>query len=156
MKAPNVHDVGRSTRESYGSGRSCGTFKPTIFLAEDDEAMRNLLAAAMRRDGFEVVELDDGRALWAELILARDRDDAPAMVVTDVRMPGASGLEILREIRGWGWSIPFLLITAFANGQTRIEAANGGATAVFSKPFDVDDLRTAVGWFLPRKSSSAR
>lgn len=118
-----------------------------VFLAEDDEQMRRLLAVTLRRDGHLVIEAADGPRLLAELgeAYARERSNRPpSAVIADVRMPGCDGMSILRCLRGQAWCPPFILITAFADPRLHAEAATLGAHAVIDKPFDLDDMRAIV------------
>jgi CheY-like chemotaxis protein len=120
-----------------------------ILLAEDDFEMRRVLIAALRQDNYDIVELDSGSALLEEVSQARDRAELPALIVSDVRMPGMSGLRVVEAIRRWGLRMPIILITAFGSEETLNEAFQLGATAVLSKPFDLEDLRSAVLCLLP-------
>jgi DNA-binding response OmpR family regulator len=132
--------------------RSSGSV-PCILLAEDDEDMRLLLAAALRADGYEVVEARDGGRLLVHLAQAylSDRSHkAYDLLVTDIRMPVCSGLQILESLRQAHWQTPAVLMTAFGDEQTRLRADALGAI-MFAKPFDVDDLRTAVLHLLTRR-----
>ncbi len=70
------------------------------------------------------------------------------LIVSDVRMPICSGLEIVRAIRDSGWTVPVILMTAFGDDETRDRAAQLNAV-LFDKPFDLDDLRTAVLSLVP-------
>jgi CheY-like chemotaxis protein len=118
-------------------------------VAEDDAEMRELMVGALQRDEYEVRGLGSGLALFDELRRMRaDDTPMPALIVSDMRMPGLDGLSLLSRVRGWGLSVPFILVTAFASEETMAEARAGGATAVFSKPFDVDDLRLAAMYVL--------
>ena len=148
-----MHDVTTTESGTHRLDPSLlmSTFRPRIVLAEDDDAMRRLLGDALIGDGYEVIELASGRALLDYLDQAAGRADAPALIVSDVRMPGLSGLQVLRAIRSWGWSVPVIMITAFADEQIRHAVRMAGAACMFSKPLDVDDLRTAVMHFLPRR-----
>lgn len=124
--------------------------RPRLLIAEDDDEMRRLLQIALRRDGYDVVALDSGSALLERLL---ERDDANLgvdLVVSDVRMPGLLGTDVLAVLRARGFTVPVILITAFCEDSLANEAARLGATALFSKPFDLDDLRTAVRCFLYR------
>lgn len=122
-----------------------------VVLAEDDDAMRLLLVDAIRADGHEVKHVSDGDALMRLLTICRTSGAVPDMLVSDVRMPGQTGLSVVRALRGWGWTIPIILITAFGTETAKCEAEAVGATILFSKPFDLDDLRTAVVHFLPNR-----
>ena len=93
--------------------------------------------------------MPDGARLIDTLRAARATGRIPDLVVSDVRMPGQTGLDVVRTLRSWGWTTPVILITAFGDESTKCEAQSAGATVLFSKPFDLDDLRTAVQHFLP-------
>ncbi len=123
-------------------------FDPVVLLAEDDPNMRRLMARALRRDGYHVVELDSGASLDAEARRLEALGSVPSLIVSDIRMPGMSGLEVLRRVRALGWEIPIVLVTAFGDEETLNDAARDGATVVFSKPFDLDDLRLACRLFV--------
>ncbi len=116
-----------------------------IVVAEDDDEMRTLLASALRRDGYEVIEVNTGDQLLHELgnELLQPSTMRPDLIVSDIRMPGCTGIEVLAGLRRADWATPVILITAFPDGETHSEATRLGAT-VFDKPFDIDDLRTAV------------
>lgn len=118
-----------------------------VLLAEDDETLRRQLARAIRGMGWEVTEFGDGRALLAGL----DRmgpADGVTFLVTDVRMPNVDGIDLLTELSMRRQRLPTVVITAFADEYTRQAVRALGASIVFSKPFDVDDLCTALQ-FLP-------
>ena len=107
--------------------------------------MRDLLARALERDAHEVVALRDGAELLARVVTAaRLAVGAPDVIVTDVRMPGATGLDVLRAVRSAGLDVPVLLITAFGERDLHLEAREFGAVHTFDTPFDLDDLRTAL------------
>ena len=118
-----------------------------VFLAEDDAEMRSLLAVSLRKDGFEVVEVEDGTRLVDTLATELIDPVSPApvdIIITDIRMPGWSGMEVLSGVRQAGWKTPIILITAFGDSATHRRAKELGATAVFDKPFDLEDFRTVV------------
>ncbi len=119
------------------------TKRPRLLLAEDDDEIRTTLADIFALDGYQVTAAPDGTLLVQYLERARDAQQIPHVLVLDHRMPGVSGLEIARALREAGWPIPIIMITAFA-GDIEAIARNAGADAVFQKPFDADDLRTAV------------
>lgn len=117
----------------------------TILVADDDEDMRSLVAETLRTDGYRVVEAADGAELVEYLRSAIDDPSMrPDVVVTDVLMPKLSGLGVLSSLRSAKWSIPVIVITVMADDSVRSVAKRLGAVALFKKPFDVDDLRTAI------------
>ncbi len=128
-------------------GKTLNTRAARILVAEDDAEMRALLADALRRDGYEVVEASHGADLM-QLLVARLQESGEVqsvdLVISDVRMPGWSGLEILEALRGARAKVPVILITAFGDADVHARAEDLDAYVVFDKPFDLDDLRTAV------------
>jgi CheY-like chemotaxis protein len=119
-----------------------------ILLAEDDPTMRELVATVLRADGYGVLEASDGAELLAriEAAIADPGRRAPpiSLLVSDVRMPGMSGLDVLALLRCGHWTTPVILVTAFPEAAVRWEAMQLGATAVLEKPVDIDVLRAAV------------
>jgi CheY-like chemotaxis protein len=124
---------------------SCGALRPRVLVAEDDDAFRRLLAATLRRDGFDVVEARTGREV-VELVASfvQRCGELFDLIISDIRMPQMTGLDALAGLRGAGWPISVILITAFSDDETRLEAKRLGAKALFSKPFDLADLRTTA------------
>lgn len=123
-----------------------------ILVAEDNLEMLRLLSGALAKDGYEVIEARTGAELLGHLIEhLLDGSSAPVdLIVSDLRMPGFTGLEILGGLGDDEEATPFILITAFGGEEVRDEALRAGAAAVFDKPFDVDDLRAAVRRLLAR------
>ena len=118
-----------------------------LLLAEDDVELRSLIATSLREDGFEVVEVADGNALVDRLADAMAADgslDGFDLVVSDIRMPGFSALEVMTGMRRMLFRTPVVLITAFGDAKTHERARRLGAARVFDKPFDVDELCAAV------------
>jgi DNA-binding NtrC family response regulator len=108
---------------------------PLVVLAEDDDEMRHLIARKLRRAGYDVVEARNG----AELALLIEDGRAIELIVSDIRMPGITGLEVVQLVRGTDWSVPIILITAFGDRETHSEAMRLGAV-LLDKPLDLDEL----------------
>jgi len=123
-----------------------------VIVAEDDYEMRRLLALELLRAGYEVVECPDGWSLLEHLesyILTGSKNDKIDLVISDIRMPGITGLEILRGLpQGHGYP-PIILITAFGDEKTHHQAEALGVVAMFDKPFAIDDLLTKVREIVP-------
>jgi len=116
-----------------------------VFLAEDDAEMRHLLYAELRAAGHVVSPMRDGTEMIEALSeMSKLPFGTLDAIIMDVRMPGYSGLHILAALRAAQWSTPVILITAFGDRRVHEEGARLGAAAVFDKPFDIDDLRTAL------------
>ncbi|WP_164009143.1 response regulator [Pyxidicoccus trucidator] len=124
---------------------------PRVLVAEDQEEMRTLLRRALKRRGYDVVEAPDGPQLVRAIVdgLRASETQVPDLIVTDVRMPGFSGLEVLARLRRDGWNTPFILITAFGDAQLHEEAARLGAARVLNKPFAMEELCDAVESLVP-------
>jgi CheY-like chemotaxis protein len=117
-----------------------------ILLAEDDDAMRVMIQQVLTRAGHEVVALEDGFELadYLELVREGRGGEPPDLILSDVRMPGRTGLEVLAQVRQGGMTCPVLLLSAFADEPTRAEARRLGAKALLDKPVDMDELKAAV------------
>ncbi len=126
---------------AVATNRPTGATMPRrILVAEDDPEMRRLLVTQLRLEGLDVYEASDGRALWRHMKQASGGHAVePDIIVTDVRMPGMSGIEALRRIRTVAPDVPVIVVTGFGSDHTHHEARALGA-AVLDKPFDVDDL----------------
>ena len=118
-----------------------------VLVAEDDAEFRHLLAGVLERDGYDVQQAADGHqivewlAYWSDL---GPIDASCNLIISDIRMPGYSGLDVLTSLHCLRSRIPVIVITAFGDAATRRLAAKLGAVAFLSKPFDMDDLRTVV------------
>ncbi|WP_342382161.1 response regulator [Myxococcus stipitatus] len=122
-----------------------------VLVAEDQPEMRALLHRALKRRGYEVVEASDGPGLVQAIIdgLLAEQTLVPDLIITDVRMPGYSGLEVVARLRREGWKTPVILITAFGDAQLHQEAAQLGAARVLDKPFAMEDLCGAAEALVP-------
>ena len=133
-----------SKPEAIGSTQPESSPSPArLLLAEDDYELRELLACVLRADGHEVVEARDGNELW-QLLSKQDPAGPFALVVSDVRMPGLTAFDVLAKLQRAVAQTPVILITAFGDQTTHLRALRLGASRVFDKPFDCDELREAV------------
>jgi two-component system, NtrC family, response regulator HydG len=111
----------------------------SVVVVDDKDMMRDSIAATLRRAGMQVVTAASGTA--ALELIARDRPDA---VVTDFKMPGMTGVELLEKIREIDTDLPVVLMTAFGTIGTAVEAMRLGAYDYITKPFEGDELLIAV------------
>jgi DNA-binding NtrC family response regulator len=109
--------------------------RPSILIIDDESAILDTLRILLRNEGFEVTTAQGGKAG-----LERLKNAAPDIVLTDVRMPAVSGLDILSAVRDQDVEIPVILMTAQASLQSAIQAVNEGAFYYIQKPFSNDDL----------------
>ncbi|HWU88419.1 MAG TPA: response regulator [Kofleriaceae bacterium] len=116
---------------------------PLIVLAEDNSDLRHLLAGALERVGYRVVQAETGARLVAlvqELLAA---GEPPRVIITDVQMPMGGGIDAARALRDSGHAIPLIFMTAFGDTWTRSRAAELGAV-LLDKPLSLGVLRGAV------------
>jgi CheY-like chemotaxis protein len=108
--------------------------------------MRQLVTVSLSREGFDVMECSNGAELAGVIEGQIESEAHPPIdvIVSDVQMPGRTGLECLRSIRKFNKPIPFIIITAFGDKTTYEDAFRSGATAVFDKPFDLQELAHAI------------
>jgi len=135
------------------SGGSCGAATPVrVLVSEDDDQMRTFLALALRHEGYDVTTCADGIALVDHIgaVLA-SQEDAFGLVISDIRMPGLSGLEFLQGTAAWQGIPPVILITAFGDEETHARARRLGARAVLDKPFGTEELLAKVRELLPAR-----
>jgi CheY-like chemotaxis protein len=111
--------------------------KKSVLIADDDREMRCMLGELFRRAGFDVIEVSDGRELVSRFRRMSRAERPHLVVVTDIDMPGMSGLEALRQIRLRRPDAHVIVVTSFADDSTRKRASQLGASAVFNKPVDV-------------------
>jgi DNA-binding response OmpR family regulator len=109
--------------------------KTKILIADDQEALRSLLARMLLREGFEPIEADDG-----EQAIELYRSLSPSLVISDIMMPKKDGLTLLTEIKRIDPGIPVILMTGHGNEEILLKALQGGATNFFKKPFNVRGL----------------
>ena len=112
---------------------------PRILIVDDDPSQRSLLNSFLRSQGFDTVTVDSG-----ERALETLRTGKFGMMISDVRMPGLSGLETLRLARQEHATLPVLLVTAFTDVRDAVAAMRDGAVNYLAKPIDLDELMACV------------
>ncbi|MEQ8272952.1 MAG: response regulator [Deltaproteobacteria bacterium] len=120
-----------------------GIDEPIAWVADDDPEMLALLGDLLEVRGFQVESFLDGEALAHALRTLVDRraPRAPDLVVTDVYMPGRTGIDVLAELRNGDWSIPVIVITTGPSVGLVREVHRLGAVELLEKPFDPHRLQ---------------
>src|SRR3954447_1223612 len=113
---------------------------PRILVVDDQELMRDSLAATLTRAGHDVVACADGPAA-VDRLSAGPRID---LLITDLKMPRMTGIELLQESKRLRPEMPVVLMTAFATVSTAVEAMKLGAYDYIQKPFDGDEIKLLV------------
>ncbi|WP_349369274.1 response regulator FixJ [Salinarimonas sp.] len=122
----------------------------TVHVVDDDLAVRQSLSFLLASDGLSVRLHESASAFLDSL-----RDAPAGCVVTDVRMPGIDGIELLRRMKAKGWSAPVIVITGHADVPLAVEAMKEGAVDFVEKPFDDERLIATVRAALERGASAA-
>lgn len=119
------------------------TARPTVHVIDDDEAVRRALAMLLRSTGFRAETHVSGLAFLDAL--ARPGRVPTECVLSDVRMPGLDGIELLRRLKERGFPGPIIVMTAHGDVSTAVQAMKAGAIDFIEKPFDDEALLSAIG-----------
>ncbi|MBU6420937.1 MAG: sigma 54-interacting transcriptional regulator, partial [Gammaproteobacteria bacterium] len=115
------------------------TRPPEIWLLDDDPALRWLMAEALHDAGHSTREFADAGELRQAL-----QGESPALLITDIRLPGSDGLELLAQLRATHAQLPVVVVTAHSDLQSAVAAYQGGAFEYLPKPFDLNELVSVV------------
>lgn len=118
-----------------------------VLVAEDDDDMRALLVQALRQHGYDVLEAENGMEVLGQLHLdtaTTDKGSPADVIVTDVRMPGLTGMEILEGLRAARWRTSVIIISGYADDDIVAEAQRLGVSAILTKPFSLVDFMSKV------------
>ncbi|MBI3555733.1 MAG: sigma-54-dependent Fis family transcriptional regulator [Deltaproteobacteria bacterium] len=110
-----------------------------ILVVDDEEAIRKLLATRFSREGWAVTTAEDG----AKAVEAAVRTH-PTVIVTDIKMPGLDGFQLITELRKRGQECPIIMITGHVEKECAIEAIHRGAFDYLEKPFDMEEIAVVV------------
>jgi len=117
---------------------------PAVFVIDDDAAIQQTLEDLLATWGIRVQPFDSGEAF-----LERYQDDWTGCLIIDVRMPGISGFDLLKELRRRGFSIPAILMSGHGDASWEEEAIQAGALAFLEKPFRVEQLKACLACHCP-------
>ncbi|MGL4462389.1 MAG: response regulator transcription factor [Planctomycetia bacterium] len=124
--------------ESEGRWKATEDHRPTLLIVDDNETLRERLAKAFTSRGY-IVRI----ASNYDEAMAEARADSPELAVVDMRMPGRSGLELLRDLKENDASTKVVVLTGFGSIAAAVDAMRLGATNYVSKPADADDVIAA-------------
>lgn len=126
--------------------KAAGGMKPQVAVVDDDAENCRALSELLSAEDFVPLAFGSGEAAWSAMLSGQIRPD---VVVLDVRMPGLSGVDLLRQIKAQFPAIPVVLVSAFADEQVCLAGLEAGAADVFPKPIHgaslVRTLRAVVG-----------
>jgi two-component system nitrogen regulation response regulator GlnG len=112
---------------------------PKIWIADDDEAIRIVLEEGLKSTDLEISTYADGESLIKAL-----EEDKPDLIISDIKMPGMHGYDLLKHIKNNYEKLPVIIMTAFTDMQAAIDAYGGGAFEYIPKPFDLDEAIAIV------------
>jgi two-component system nitrogen regulation response regulator GlnG len=111
-----------------------------VWLIDDDASIRYVLTEALHDAGMQVRSFDQANAAMQAL----QSDSLPALIITDIRMPGTSGLDFLAQVKDRYPNLPVIVMSAFTDIANTASAYRGGAFDYLAKPFDLDEVVTLV------------
>ncbi len=112
---------------------------PTILIVEDEAKMRRLLELNLSDEGFHVLTTGDAEA--GLKIMGQENVD---LVVTDLKLPGMTGLDFLQAVKHANSALPVVVMTAFGSVETAVEAMKAGASDYVLKPFSLAEMRMVI------------
>ncbi len=114
-----------------------------ILIIEDDPTIREGVGTVLHKEGFQVVSATDG--MEGSRLFTQE---SPDLVITDLKLPGKNGLQLLKEFINYNASLPVILISAFGTIDLAVNALKSGARDFIAKPFSIDELRLKVSQIL--------
>ncbi len=122
----------------------------SILVVDDEQGMRDFLKIMLKKEGYQVQTAANAEGAQASL-----QEEAFDLVISDIRMPGTSGLDLLAGIKEMYPDLPVIMITAFASPDDAVIAMKNGAFDYISKPFNLDEIKSVVESATSRKSKNA-
>ncbi len=114
-----------------------------IWIIDDDQSMRWVLEKTLSNNGYQVTAFESASVALSNF--KRTEPEArPRLIITDVRMPGINGFELLKQIKNISPQTPIIVMTAYTDLDTTVQAFHEGAFEYLPKPFDIDDALTLV------------
>lgn len=118
-----------------------------ILVIDDDPSIRNMLEIVLKKSGYDVTCTESGKTALEKL-----RKEIFELIISDIKMPDITGIDLLKKIKAINPEIPVILITAFASANDAVEAMKLGAEDYVTKPFNLDELRIIIDRALYKRS----
>ena len=115
----------------------------SIWIIDDDQSMRWVLEKTLINNGYQVSAFESGSVALAGFKRAT-LEQRPHLVITDVRMPGINGFELMKQIKNISPHTPVIIMTAYTDLDTTVQTFEEGAFEYLPKPFDIDDALALV------------
>ena len=111
----------------------------TVWIVDDDRSIRWVLEKALQQEGLTTVSFEN-----ADSVMQRLSRQQPDVIISDIRMPGSSGLDLLAKLREQYPRLPVIIMTAHSDLDSAVASYQGGAFEYLPKPFDVDEAVSLV------------
>lgn len=121
--------------------------KNTILIVDDENNLREMLAILLKREGYDICQAENGESGFLKA-----QEISPDLIITDIRMPKITGIDLLRKLREQDNDVAVIMMTAFSSTEEAVEAMKLGAYDYITKPFKNDEIRLVVKNALERKS----
>lgn len=118
-----------------------------ILVIDDDPSIRNMLEIVLKKGGYDVTCTESGKSALEKL-----KKETFELIISDIKMPDITGIDLLKKIKAINPEIPVILITAFASANDAVEAMKLGAEDYVTKPFNLDELRIIIHRALYKRS----
>jgi two-component system response regulator PilR (NtrC family) len=121
--------------------------KGKVLIVDDERSMREMLEIFLKREGYAV----HGSSNAADALAAVAGEDSFDLIITDINMPGLSGLDLLREVKSGDPDIPVIMITAYGSPDSAVEAMKLGAADYITKPFRIEEIKNRISAVIERR-----
>ncbi|GAK51962.1 transcriptional regulatory protein pilR [Candidatus Moduliflexus flocculans] len=120
-----------------------------ILVVDDEQSMRDFLTIMLKKEGYDTVSVEDGQQACQAI-----DDDIYDLVITDIKMPGVNGLDVLKHVKQVAPETYVLVITAFSSTEDAVAAMKQGALDYITKPFDIEKIKLVIRNAMERKQLS--
>ena len=121
--------------------------KGKILIVDDERSMREMLEIFLKREGYSVIS----SANAADALASVAGEETFDLIITDINMPGLSGLDLLREVKSSVPDIPVIMITAYGSPDSAVEAMKLGAADYITKPFRIEEIKNRISAVIERR-----
>ncbi len=128
---------------------------PQIWIIDDDQSIRWILERALGNAGFQITAFETASKALTQFKRS-EQADRPSLILTDFRMPGINGFELLKQIKNIDPALPVIIMTAYSDLDTTVQAYQEGAFEYLPKPFDIDDAIELVSKACRRPKSTGQ
>ncbi len=119
-----------------------------ILIADDDAALLHTMAFTLKRKSIDVDTAEDGKSAYKKIIDRYQNNKFYDLIITDMRMPGLSGIELISKVREAGINTPVLAITGFGNMNMEVDLMRAGCKDYLDKPFSVNEFIDCISKIL--------